>query len=83
MQVDQLVEHCADQLAIRLTIENFAETAVLAGRVKHEGLHTACVAFALQDENRCAGHACLLMCPIEWLLNAHGLLQSFNQAIKR
>ena len=57
VQVDQLKERCANQLALCLTVDNFAETAVLAGRVNHEGLHAACVAFALQDENRCAHRA--------------------------
>ena len=56
-QVNQLVERCAGQLALGLTVDNFADTAVLADRVSHQGLHEACVAFALQDENRCARQA--------------------------
>ena len=62
MQVNQLMERCVNQLKLRLTVDNFAETAVLADRVHHQGLHEACVAFALQDENRHAHHAWLPWC---------------------
>ena len=61
-QVTQLTERCVNQLAFRLTVDNFAETALLADRVSHQGLHEACVAFALLDENRCANYACPSSC---------------------
>ena len=57
MQVNQLKELCADQLKFFLTVDNLAETAVLADKINHEGLHKACVTFALQDANRYADRA--------------------------
>ena len=56
-QVNQLVERCVTQLKLRLSADSFAETAVLADKISHNGLHEACVSFALQDENRYAPYA--------------------------
>ena len=61
-QVKQLLERCVTQLKLRLTLDNFAETAVTADRLHHDGLHDGLVDFAQQEKNRCAHHACLLSC---------------------
>ena len=58
MQVDALQCRCATQLMRNLTVDSFAETAVLADRVKHQGLLDACLDFAMHDKNRWAFFAC-------------------------
>lgn len=60
--VNRLMERCVTQLMLRLTLDTFVETAVLADRVNHQGLLDACVKFALREENRCAHHHCLSSC---------------------
>ena len=56
------MERCVTQLILRLTLNTFVETAVLADRVNHRGLLDACVEFALREENRCAHRLCLSSC---------------------
>ena len=56
MQLKQLMERCVSRLKVCLTLDTFAETAVLADRVKHQGLHQACIDFAMLEQNRCAAH---------------------------
>lgn len=56
--VDALQCRCATQLMHNLTVDSFAETAVLADRVKHQGLLDACLEYAMHDKNRCAFSAC-------------------------
>ena len=54
MQVKQLMKHCVTQLKLCLRLETFAETAIVADKMNHEGLQQACVEFALQEEHRWA-----------------------------
>ena len=61
-QVTQLRERCVTQLKLRLTLDNLAETAVLADRLNHHGLHTALVKFAQQEEEGYAHQVFLLSC---------------------
>ena len=56
------MERCVTQLILRLNLDTFVETAVLADKVNHQGLLDACVEFALLEENRCAHHLCLSSC---------------------
>ena len=58
LQMMRLMEHCISRVKVRLNLDTFAETALIADRVSHVGLHKACVEFALQEENRCAQHVC-------------------------
>lgn len=46
MQVGALQYRCATQLMRELTVDSFAETAVLADSVKHQGLLDASLDFA-------------------------------------
>lgn len=46
-QVRQLMSRCLDRLKLCLTLDNFAETIVLADTVESQGLHADCVEFAL------------------------------------
>ena len=58
-QMTRLMEHCVSRLKLCLSHDTFVETALLADRVSHRGLHEVCVEFALQEGNRCAHHVCL------------------------
>ena len=65
-QMRQLMNRCLTQLKLRLTLDNVAEAVVLADKVNSQGLHDACVEFALRKENRCAhpmSHVCLPHAP--------------------
>ena len=53
------MQRCITQLIRRLTLDNFAEVAMLADRMSNQGLHKACVEFVLREENRYAPHVCL------------------------
>ena len=54
------MERCVTQLMRCLTLDNFAEIAVLADKLTHDRLHDALVKFAQKEENRCAHHVQLL-----------------------
>ena len=65
-QVDQLMQRCVTQLIKRMALDNFAEIAVLADKVKDQHLHNACVKFALQKENRSASCVRLFLCAAQF-----------------
>ena len=46
------MERCITQLKRRLTLDTFAETAMLADKVNDEGLYEACKELALRENNR-------------------------------
>ena len=50
------MDYCVMELTKQLTLDNFAEIALLGDRVDHQGLQEACVKFALQEESRCTHH---------------------------
>ena len=58
MQVGALQYRCANQLMRNLTMDSFAETAVLADSVKHQGLLDICLESAMHNDNRCPSFAC-------------------------
>ncbi len=47
MQVRELMERCVNLLKIRLTLDSFEETAMLANQVDNHGLYMACVEFVV------------------------------------
>ena len=58
------MERCVPELIHRLTLDNFADVAVLADKVDHARLHKACVAFAVREENRCIHQS--FLSPVSW-----------------
>lgn len=62
------MERCVTELIRHLTLDNFADVAVLADKVDHAQLHKACVAFAVREENRCIHYPFSLLCLRMWLI---------------
>ena len=53
------MERCINLLKVRLTLDTFEETVMLADQVDNKGLYTACVEFAVRawEEDRYAQDA--------------------------